>query len=477
MTTKAQLPPGAAAVVLAIFITTLMMALSNNMLNVAVPVVAAHFQATPAQASAMVVAYSLVNVALLIPTGQLADALDRRLVFLGGLAFFILTSLLMGFSPNATVLAIGRGLQGAAAALLLSNAVALMAVVVPARRMAWAMGIYLAGFSTGQVGGPILGGVVASTVGWQWLFWGNVPLGLVALVLGARALRGVPGGRRGTPRVDVPGGILLGLFLGGTQLLLSLSAGLGLGDPRILGGFAACLLLLPLLAMVERRLHNPVLAPELFRNRALPIGLAQGFLLLLPRLGALTIASLYFQGIGGDSTATAALKAAPLAAGLTLGSLLADRVSAPLGPRRTMTTGAGMSAAAMTVLWLNVFWDADVVTLTALLVLGFGSGVFQTLNFAMITVSAPEGKTALVNAIRVMVSTFSTGIGLALSLALVVARAPEAVARAFLSGDAARVAADRHVIEQGYLLAYGSLTVLMWLGAALTLIKPRPDRS
>ncbi len=465
--------PGARGVLGVVFIATLLMSLSSNMLNIAVPALTAHFHASAGQSSLVVVAYQLVNTMLLIPMGQVADAANRRRTFLAALGLYAVVSLLMGLSPDIGWVAGGRALQGAASALLLSNAVAILAAVFPADRLAGAMGVYLSGFSIGQVLGPLVGGAIVSTIGWRWLFWGLVPVALAAVAWGMSALRVVPVGEPRKAHLDLPGGLLLALVVGGSQLALTLGAQVGLGDRRVLSALAGCLLLLPLLALVERRLSRPVLAPELFRSRDFPLALLHGFLVTMPRIGAMTVAGLYFQGVMGDPAAVSALKILGFPLGLTLGSLVGGRVGRRIGHRAALTTSAAMSAVGMGLLAADVHLASGWGTMVALALVGLGNGVFQTENSSMIILSTPRERTGVVNSIRVMTQSFGAGIGLALAMALVVAFVPGEVARTFLSGDAAGVGADRAGLDAGFFLTYGTFFVLMALGAVLTLVRPR----
>lgn len=468
--------PGARSVLGVVFLATLLMSLSSNMLNIAVPALTAHFGATAGESSVVVIAYQLVNTALLIPAGQLADALDRRRVFLGALGIFAALSLLMGFSPGILGVAAGRALQGAAAALLLSNAVAILAAVFPAEHLAGAMGVYLSGFSLGQVLGPMVGGFIVSAIGWRWLFWGLVPVALAGLLWGLVALRVVPVGTPRRPQLDLPGGGLLAVILGGSQLALTLGAEVGLDDRRVLLALAGCLVLVPVLVLVERRLSRPVLAPELFAGRAFPFALVHGFLVMLPRLGAVTVAGLYFQGVVGDPAAISALKIVGFPIGLTIGSLAGDRVGRRLGRRVMLTVSAAVATAGMVLLVVDVRLASGWLTVAALAVVGLGNGVFQTLNSSMIITATPRERTGVVNSIRVMVLAFGTGIGLALGMALVVAFVPGEVARTFLSGDAAALGAGRPGIDLGYVVAYGTFAALMLLGTMVTLVRAERRR-
>ena len=504
---------GARSVLGVVFLATFLMSLSSNMLNIAVPALTSHFGSSAGESTLVVVAYQLVNTALLIPAGQVADSLDRRVTFLGGLAFFALVSLLMGFSPSILGVAAGRSLQGAAAALLLSNAVAILASVFPPHRLAAAMGVYLSGFSLGQVLGPMVGGLIVSTVGWRWLFWVLVPVALSSFLWGMRALRVVPSGRAHRLQLDVPGGIVLAIILAGSQLALSLAAQVGFGDRRVLLALGACLALVPVLVLVERRLRHPVFAPELFRDRAFPLALLQGFLVMMPRLGAVTVAGLWFQGVAGDSAALSAVKIIGFPLGLTIGSLAGDRISRIWPPRAVVALSAAVATGGMGLLLADVRTGEDWVTVIGLGVMGLADvfftlrlpfdsdearalstriaeeialaaygasadlaaahGVFQTLNSSLIMTSTPRGRTGVVNSIRVMVQAFGTGAGLALSMALIVAFATADQALLFLSGDAAALGAGRAAIDAGFAAAYGTFFVLMALGTAATLVRPR----
>lgn len=460
--------PGARSVLAVVFIATLVMSLSSNMLNIAVPALSAHFAASAGETSLVVIAYQLVNTMLLVPMGQVADAINRRAAFLVSLSFFALVSLAMGFSPDILGVTVGRALQGAAAALLLSNAVAILATVFPAERLTGAMGVYLSGFAIGQVLGPVLGGMIVSSVGWRWLFWGLAPLAIVAVLWGLVVFRAIPAAPTRRPRLDLPGGFLLAVALGGTQVALALAAQVGFGDRRVLLALAGCLALAPLIMMVERRVANPVLSGELFRHREFPLALLNGFLVMLPRMGGVTVAGLYFQGIVGDPASIAALKVLGFPVGLTIGSLAGDRFGRRVGHPVALSASAGLATAGMALMALDVVLGTSVLTMLALVLAGLGNGVFQAENSSMITLSTPRERTGVVNSIRVLTQVFGSGVGLALAMALIVAFVPGDVARLFLSGDAAALGDSRSGVELGYLVTYISFTVLMLAGTVLT---------
>ncbi|WP_026927942.1 MFS transporter [Granulicoccus phenolivorans] len=468
---------GSGTVLAVVFITTLMMSAGTNMLNIAAPAVTTAFQASAVAATVMLMAYSVMNTMLIIPAGQVADVLDRRAVFLIGLALYTVVTVLIGFSPTIVVLIMGRAIQGVAAAMLMSSAVSILMLAFPPKKLTGAMGVYLAGFSLGQVTGPMIGGVIATALGWQWLFWAVAPVTLLALLLGLWAFRGLPaptrkpGSRRS--QLDLPGSLLLALLLGGAQMALSLSGTLGLTSPVVLTIIVLVVVLIPVLRVVERRVANPVLHPELFARRDFPVALLQGFLVMLPRVGAVTAVGLYFQGMHGDSAAVAAVKTVTFPVLLTVGSLTGGRVRNLLSNRTATIVSAVVAAVGMAVMLLSVPLASDLLVIIGLGILGLGNGVFQTLNSSTIVTSAPKERASVVNAIRSTGQTFSTGIGLALAMALILAFAAADQGAAFMAGNPAGLSADgRAAIDLGFSVTYAVMLVLMLTGVALSWVRP-----
>lgn len=469
---------GPGSILAVVFITTLMMSAGTNMLNIAVPAVTAAFSASAVAATVMLMAYSVLNTMLIIPAGQVADVLDRRVVFLSGLALYTALNVALGFSPNLIVLTLGRALQGIAAAMLLSSAVAILMMAFPPKKLTGAMGVYLAGFSLGQVTGPMLGGVITTALGWEWLFWAMAPVTFVALVWGLWAFRALPtpprpaGSRRS--HLDVPGAAILAVVLGSAQLALSLTGTLGMTSPVVLTLIAAVVVLIPILVMVERRVPNAVLHPDLFATRDFPVALLQGFLVMLPRVGAVTAVGLYFQGLHGDSAAIAAIKTVTFPLLLTIGSLTGGRVRSLLSNRVATISSATVAVVGMAVMLVSVPLHSDILVIVGLGILGLGNGVFQTLNSSTIVTSAPKERASVVNAIRTNAQTFGSGIGLALAMALMLVFASPIDGAAFLAGNPAGLSVDgRVVMDQGFGLTYGVMLALMLIGLLLTLVRPR----
>ena len=187
-----------------------MATLDSSAVNLALPTLAVEFDAKFDALQWVVLAYLLVITGLLLPLGRAADALGRRRLFVAGLATFVVGSLLSGLAVNVWMLVACRVLQGLGGAATQAIGAALVIDAFPHNERGRAMGWVLSAVSAGLVAGPLAGGVLVGTVGWRWIFYLNVPVGLVSLALGLRpagncpqrsaALRsrggGVAGGRR-----------------------------------------------------------------------------------------------------------------------------------------------------------------------------------------------------------------------------------------------------------------------------------------
>ncbi|MFD0657631.1 MFS transporter [Thermocatellispora tengchongensis] len=176
----------------------ILIGLSGSTLNVALPEVVRHFRADAFGASWILLSFLLVNTATLVLFGRVADLLGRREVYLAGFAVFTAASLLAGLAPNVPVLVALRALQAVGAAMILANGTVIITDAFPPDRLSQGMGVYIGTLSIAQLAGPTVGGLIAQAAGWQWIFWVNVPAGLVALLWGparCAGCRAAPGSR------------------------------------------------------------------------------------------------------------------------------------------------------------------------------------------------------------------------------------------------------------------------------------------
>ena len=301
-------------------------------------------------------------------------------MYLMGLATFTFASFLCGLAPNAWTVVGLRVLQAAGAAMLLTNSAALVTAAFPRARLGQGMGIYLASFSVAQLLGPTVGGVLAEHAGWRWVFWFNVPVGLICLAWGAWALPRVErsGQRQG---IDVPGNLLVIIALGSGLAALSQATTLGWTSWVVIGGLVVFLLGMPAFVLFERRVMHPLVDMTLFRDRPFALGLGASFLNSTSQAGVLLLFSLYFQAVQGVDPLSAGLRVLPLAVATLVFSSSSGLFQRWISPRALAVIGNLCTGAGLSVLAFSVITEAGYVAIAAGLVLaGAGSGLFMPSN-------------------------------------------------------------------------------------------------
>lgn len=441
--------------------------MSGSALNVALPTVVRHFDASATAASWMLLAFMLANTVLMIFFGRLADMFGRRSMYLMGLATFTLASFLCGLAPNAWVVVGLRVLQAAGAAMLLTNSAAIVTAAFPRARLGQGMGIYLASFSVAQLLGPTVGGMLAEHAGWRWVFWYNVPVGLICLAWGAWALPRVAssGQRQG---IDVTGNLLILVALGSGLAALSQATTLGWTSWLVVGGLIIFVLGMPLFVLFERHVAHPLVDMTLFRNRSFALGLLASFLNSTSQAGVLLLFSLYFQAVKGEDPFSAGLRVLPLAVATLVFSSSSGLFQRRISARTLAVVGNLCTGSGLIVLGWAVATDAGYAGIAAGLVLaGAGSGLFMPSNTTALMGEMPHERLGIANAMRLMLQQSGFVLGTAVVLSVLTAPlAPELRQLAFagtLSDVSAAGLAD-------LLLGYRwTLLTMLALSAATTM--------
>jgi EmrB/QacA subfamily drug resistance transporter len=400
----------------------LMTGLNNSSINIALPTIARHFDATTAQAQWILLSFMLTNTVLMVVFGRLADIVGRREMYLTGVGLFSVMSLVAGFSPSADVLIACRVIQAAAGAMLIANSGALVTAAFPRRMLGQGLGIYIASFSLAQLIGPTVGGLIAAGIGWQWIFWFNAPLGGACLLWGLRALRRVP--RSSEPlRLDVAGSLLVLFGLGSLLLAVSEVGPAGWDSPLVLGLLAVFVVAVPTFLVVERRSSHPVVDLDTFRDPVVGLGVLAGLLATMSRFAVVLLMGLYFQAIRGEAPGAAGLKVLPLAAASVVASplvgYLLKRMSArtlTVASNTILTIGLGVLLASLSS--TTPYW----LLLVAFLVIGLGSGSFLPANSTAMLSGVPPHRLGITNAVRTMAQ--SSGVVLSTGIVLTVIAAP-----------------------------------------------------
>lgn len=303
--------------------------LDATIVNIAFPALSADFpDVTRAGLSWVLNAYAVVFGALLVTTGRIADDRGRKRTFLLGLVVFGIGSALCGLAPSVPVLVAARAVQAVGAALLVPASLALLLPEFPASRRAGAVGLWGAAGGVAAAVGPTLGAVLIEGPGWRWVFLVNVPLCVLAVLLGRRVLRET----RGTPSVgpqDYLGVVLVTAVFGLLSLGLVQGESWGWGSWRVVGAFVVAAACVPVLVRRALRHPSPVLPVRLFAVRTFSVATAALLLFAAAFFAVILCNVLFLTGVWQYSvlrTAVAVLPSPLLAAALSpVTGRLADR--------------------------------------------------------------------------------------------------------------------------------------------------------
>ncbi|MFC5653327.1 MFS transporter [Paenibacillus solisilvae] len=392
---------------------TLMSTLDVGIVNVSLPMMSKQFSVPLAQIQWVSTIYLLGMAALLPFLGKLSDRLERRQIYSWGFFIFSLSSLLIVFSHNLFGLLLSRCLQGLGAAMIMANSQALVRQLFPDHERGRALGVNAIVISAGTLTGPALGGMLLEFTSWPWLFLINVPLGLIAFILGLRWFpRSKGSGMKGS--LDIPGSLLLAAAV--SVLMLAAEAS------KDSNGFTSAakveaaigLFLIFALWLYQRRITYGIIDRELFSQRKILLGNASSFFINLSQVATIIPITFYLQGQLGYSTSiTGAL--------LILQPLLMGVVAPFAGWFRDRYGGffpitLGSLFCSVSMLSIACFSSVTVISISFHLVLfGIGMGLFHATNNAEIMSSAPESKISLAGSLLALVRYLGmiAGIGLA----------------------------------------------------------------
>jgi EmrB/QacA subfamily drug resistance transporter len=412
-----------------------MIMLDNTVVNVALPSIQEDLGVGLSELQWIVAGYALTFAALMLTGGKLADHYGRRLIFVVGLAIFTLASLACGLAESGDVLIAARVVQGAGAALMNPSTLSIISATFPPDQRGMAIGIWAGVSALALAIGPLVGGLLTDHLDWSWIFFVNIPVGVLAVAASFLVIEE----SRDTSeeqRLDVPGQVAGGLGLFALTYALIEANSYGWTSGRILGAFAIAAVALVAFVWLERVQRVPMLDLDLFRNGTFAGANIVILLVALAMFGVFFFVSLYMQNILGFSAVEAGAAFLPMTILIILVAPIAGKASDRIGSRWLMTSG--MVLIAIQLLYLSRlglgenFWDL----LPGLLVGGLGMALVMTPSAAAAVRSVPVDKAGVGSAVLNAFRQVGGSMGIALIGAIIAAevgdnRTPEAFVDGF----------------------------------------------
>jgi EmrB/QacA subfamily drug resistance transporter len=450
-------------VMAAVAMSTFLATIDGSIVNVALPTLVQDLDADFATVQWVVLAYLLTLATLLLSMGRLGDMVGKKPIYTAGFVVFTTGSVLCGLAPTVYWLIAFRVLQAVGAAMTLALGMAIVTEAFPPSERGRALGLNGTIVSIGIVVGPTLGGVILDSLSWNWIFYVNLPVGILGTLM---SLRFVPAFKpAGRQRFDFAGAASLLASLLSLLLALTLGQHLGFTDPRVLILFGLFVAVLAAFITIERRSSQPMIDLNLFQNRLFSINLVTGLITFVSLGGTIILIPFFLQNVLGYDTRQVGLLMAtvPLAIGVV--APISGAVSDRIGPRPITVVGLAtmlLGFYAMSTL------DAQTGTLgyvLRFLPVGVGMGIFQSPNNSAVMGAVPRQRLGIASGLLSVTRTLGQITGIAVLGALWASQVAYHSGAALLGGVTnAPAAAQVAGLHNTFLV----VMVLLALGLALS---------
>jgi EmrB/QacA subfamily drug resistance transporter len=366
----------------------ILVVLDISVVNTALPTIGQSLRLDGGDLQWLVTAYLMMSGGGLLLGGRVADLLSRRRVFLTGLTLFTAASLVSGFADTGGQLIAARAVQGLSAALLTPSALSLIMTGYDGAQRKTALATWGAVGSLGVAGGVLLGGALTTWAGWQAIFWINVPIGVLALVMGRRVISPGAAARRPNLReFDLPGAVAVISGLGALIYGLGATVTHGWWSVPTVAAFAVAATLLVVFLQLEERAASPLFPPHIWKLKPLVSGTTVMLGVTGILVGTVFLTSIFLQTVLGLSALETGLAFLPFALAITVGTVVGKHLLGVVSPRAIATVGLLLVTAG--ALWLSTAstgasYAADM--LPSLFIIGLGVGlVFVAVSVTSLT--------------------------------------------------------------------------------------------
>ena len=451
----------------------------HGSVNIALPSVASHYHTGLQTIQWIVISYALTISALLLPMGRLADIVGRTKVYIWGSVIFAVAAGLAGAAPTLPALILARIIQGLGAAMSQGTGMAIITSTFPQGERGKAIGMVMTVVGVGAIAGPAVGGLLVGALDWRWVFYINVPLGLLGVVasLGVldKARTGDPTAGGSIRNFDWLGAALsTGALL---TLLLAIANGqkAGWSSPPILVAMAGFVTLLCVFVWWELRRSEPLLPLRLFQRRVFSLGVSAAFLTFLGSSAVLFLTPFYLQNVLDYSPQRAGLFVVPAALCIAVTGPISGRLSDRYGWRRFTVGGLVCGAAGLSILSQMNGSSPWFLVMAALVLQSTGMGTFYSPNTSSILSAVERERYGVMTAFLTLVRNGANVTSVA--MATVIVTGTMAGMGFEPSLDAVSGTAAGHAFTTGLRNAYVTMASLLFAATVISAVKAGETRA
>lgn len=452
----------------AVAIGTFVSVVDHGSVIVALPTIAEHFDTDLPTAQWVIVGYTLAISALLLPMGRLSDMIGRKRVYVGGFVVFVVGAALAGSSTDITTLIAFKTLQGIGAAMSQSCGMAILISIFPSHKRGSVLGSHMSVVGAGSVIGPALGGILVGSLGWEWVFFIHVPVGILAALVAIIVLdeRGLtqPGPRT---TFDWLGAAASSAALIIMLLVLTTGSNIGWASPAILVGAVGAIAMLAAFIWWELRTTGPMLDLRLFKRKLFSFGVSVGFISFFGGSSSRFLMPFYLQKVLGFSAMQVGLILVPAALTMIMTGPVSGRLSDRYGWRKFNVGGLSLIAVGLFIL-SGVTQDSPLgLAMAGMMVQSAGMGIFQSPNNSSILSTVERSRYGVVSALTQLIRNSATVTSVVVTTAIVTA----AMASEGYPPSLEAVSDAPHAFLSGLRTAFLVMGGLLLLGVVVSFFK------